>query len=108
MFLDIDERDFQAALLMRGIAPGEQDGADDRQAGRHSPEAVMFRSCIGNRPGDETVGCVNVSHFRGLIDYGVSDTPKLKMEEVMLKGGLLWMMGVPVIVIIVLLVMGVI
>jgi hypothetical protein len=30
------------------------------------------------------------------------------MEEIMLKGGLLWMMGVPVIVIIVLLVMGVI
>jgi hypothetical protein len=30
------------------------------------------------------------------------------MEKAMLKGGLLWMMGVPVIVIIVLLVMGVI
>jgi len=30
------------------------------------------------------------------------------MEEAMLKGGLLWMMGVPVIVIIVLLVTGVI
>jgi hypothetical protein len=30
------------------------------------------------------------------------------MEDVVLKGGLLWMMGVPVIVIIVLLVMGVI
>ena len=39
---------------------------------------------------------------------GISDTLKLVMEEVMLKGGLLWMMGVPVIVIIVLLVMGVI
>ncbi|KJB93499.1 hypothetical protein N826_17500 [Skermanella aerolata KACC 11604] len=30
------------------------------------------------------------------------------MEDVVFKGGLLWMMGVPVIVIIVLLVMGVI
>jgi hypothetical protein len=30
------------------------------------------------------------------------------MEDVVLKGGLLWMMGVPVIVVIVLLVMGVI
>jgi hypothetical protein len=30
------------------------------------------------------------------------------MEEVMLKGGLLWMMGVPLIVVIVLLVIGVI
>jgi hypothetical protein len=30
------------------------------------------------------------------------------MEDVVFKGGLLWMMGVPVIVIIVLLVMGII
>ncbi len=39
---------------------------------------------------------------------GLATTPKFKMEEAMLKGGLLWMMGVPVIVMIVLLVMGVI
>ena len=40
--------------------------------------------------------------------YGVRVTPKLKMEDVVFKGGLLWMMGVPLVVVIVLLVMGVI
>ena len=55
----------------------------------------------------------NLFHFQGLFNdrgsrYLKITDAKLRMEDVVFKGGLLWMMGVPVIVIIVLLVMGVI
>ena len=53
-------------------------------------------------------GAVTFSALKGWFNHGVRITPNFKMEEAMLKGGLLWMMGVPVIVVIILLVMGVI